>query len=125
MNIQEDEGLRPGYVLKLNSYDLSVDIELADVARRLRFEHPEVRVLVVESGLDRVFCSGANIHMPGASTHAFNVNIRRFTDVRKLQRRLKEAGIVPVQEADESTTGPARFVITDPDGNAFLFDQHR
>ncbi|MDJ0974797.1 MAG: 2,3-epoxybenzoyl-CoA dihydrolase [Planctomycetota bacterium] len=84
MNIQEDEGLRDGYVLKLNSYDLGVDIELADATRRLRFEHPEVRVLVIDSAIDRVFCSGANIHMLGASTHAFKVNFCKFTNETRL-----------------------------------------
>src|SRR4030095_1387132 len=74
MDVQEDRGLRPGYPLKLNSYDLGVDIELADAIQRLRFEHPDVRVVVVTSGKDRVFCSGANIYMLGASTHSFKVN---------------------------------------------------
>src|SRR6187200_3310323 len=63
MDVQEDKGLRPGYPLKLNSYDLGVDIELADAVQRLRFEHPGVRALVVSSAKDRVFCSGANIYM--------------------------------------------------------------
>jgi benzoyl-CoA-dihydrodiol lyase len=73
-------GLRPGYELKLNSYDLGVDIELADVVRRLRFEHPEVRVVVLSSGTDNVFCAGANIHMLGMSTHAWKVNFCKFTN---------------------------------------------
>jgi benzoyl-CoA-dihydrodiol lyase len=84
MNIQEHEGLREGYELKLNSYDLGVDIELADVVRRLRFEHPGVRVLVISSELPRIFCSGANIHMLGASTHAFKVNFCKFTNETRL-----------------------------------------
>src|SRR5688572_7465018 len=62
MDVQEDRGLRRGYPLKLNSYDLGVDIELADAIQRLRFEHPEVRAVVVTSAKDRVFCSGANIY---------------------------------------------------------------
>jgi benzoyl-CoA-dihydrodiol lyase len=84
MDVQEDRGLRPGYPLKLNSYDLSVDIELADAVQRLRFEHPEVRALVVTSGKDRVFCSGANIYMLGSSTHAFKVNFCKFTNETRL-----------------------------------------
>ncbi len=84
MDVQEDRGLRPGYPLKLNSYDLSVDIELADAIQRLRFEHPEIRVLVVTSGKDRVFCSGANIYMLGSSTHAFKVNFCKFTNETRL-----------------------------------------
>jgi len=84
MDVQEDRGLRPGYPLKLNSYDLSVDIELADAVQRLRFEHPEIRVLVVTSGKDRVFCSGANIYMLGSSTHAFKVNFCKFTNETRL-----------------------------------------
>jgi benzoyl-CoA-dihydrodiol lyase len=84
MDVQEDRGLRPGYPLKLNSYDLSVDIELADAVQRLRFEHPDIRALVVTSGKDRVFCSGANIYMLGSSTHAFKVNFCKFTNETRL-----------------------------------------
>jgi len=84
MDVQEDRGLRPGYPLKLNSYDLSVDIELADAIQRVRFEHPEVRALVVTSGKDRVFCSGANIYMLGSSTHAFKVNFCKYTNETRL-----------------------------------------
>jgi benzoyl-CoA-dihydrodiol lyase len=84
MDVQEDGGLRPGYPLKLNSYDLGVDIELADAIQRLRFEHPEVRALVVTSAKDRVFCSGANIYMLGSSTHAFKVNFCKYTNETRL-----------------------------------------
>ena len=70
MDVQEDGGLRPGYPLKLNSYDLGVDIELSDAIQRLRFEHPDVRALVVTSAKDRIFCSGANIYMLGSSSRA-------------------------------------------------------
>src|SRR6188474_2760215 len=84
MDVQEDRGLRPGYPLKLNSYDLGVDIELADAIQRLRFEHPEVRTVVVTSGRDRVFCSGANIYMLGSSTHAFKVNFCKYTNETRL-----------------------------------------
>jgi len=76
----EDGGIRPGYKLKLNSYDLGVDIELNDAVNRIRFEHPEVRTVVVTSGKDRVFCSGANIFMLGVSSHAWKVNFCKFTN---------------------------------------------
>ncbi|MBI4575217.1 MAG: benzoyl-CoA-dihydrodiol lyase [Planctomycetes bacterium] len=84
MDVKEDRPLRPGYLLKLNSYDLGVDIELADAARRLRFEHPEVRVVVLGSPRGRVFCAGANIRMLGSSTHAFKVNFCRYTNETRL-----------------------------------------
>src|SRR6187399_975209 len=74
MDVNEDGGLRPGYKLKLNSYDLGVDIELADAVQRLRFEHPEIKVVVMRSGKNRVFCAGANIRMLAGSTHAHKVN---------------------------------------------------
>lgn len=78
--VDEDGGLRPGYKLKLNSYDLGVDIELHDAVQRLRFEHPEVRSVIVTSDRERVFCSGANIFMLGTSSHAWKVNFCRFTN---------------------------------------------
>ncbi len=84
MAVQRDGGLREGYELKLNSYDLGVDIELADALQRIRFEHPEVRCVVVQSGIDRVFCAGANIPMLGSSTHAFKVNFCKFTNETRL-----------------------------------------
>jgi len=80
MAVDPNSPLREGYELKLNSYDLGVDIELADVVRRMRFEHPEVRVVVLSSGSDRVFCAGANINMLGMSTHAWKVNFCKFTN---------------------------------------------
>ena len=80
VDIDENAGLRPGYKLKLNSYDLGVDIELNDALNRIRFEHPEVRSVVVTSGKDRVFCSGANIFMLGLSSHAWKVNFCKFTN---------------------------------------------
>src|SRR5262245_33153028 len=80
MDIAEDAGLRPGYKLKLNSYDLGVDIELHDALQRIRFEHPEVRSVIVTSLKDRVFCSGANIFMLGLSSHAWKVNFCKFTN---------------------------------------------
>ncbi len=79
-DFDENAGLRPGYKLKLNSYDLGVDIELADALDRIRFEHPEVRTVVLTSLKDRVFCSGANIFMLGLSSHAWKVNFCKFTN---------------------------------------------
>jgi benzoyl-CoA-dihydrodiol lyase len=84
MDVELLGGLREGYELKLNSYDLGVDIELADAVQRLRFEHPEVRVVVVDSALDRCFCAGANIPMLGSSTHSFKVNFCKFTNETRL-----------------------------------------
>ncbi|SPA56059.1 2,3-epoxybenzoyl-CoA dihydrolase [Cupriavidus taiwanensis] len=80
VDIDENAGLRPGYKLKLNSYDLGVDIELNDALNRIRFEHPEVRTVVITSGKDKVFCSGANIFMLGVSSHAWKVNFCKFTN---------------------------------------------
>jgi benzoyl-CoA-dihydrodiol lyase len=80
MDVDEDGGLFDGYKLKLNSYDLSVDIELADVVQRMRFEHPEVKVVVMQSGKERVFCAGANIRMLGGASHAHKVNFCKFTN---------------------------------------------
>ena len=85
MDVREDAGMRPNdYKLKLNSYDLSVDIELADVLQRLRFEHPEVHAVVLTSLKPRIFCAGANIFMLGSSSHAFKVNFCKFTNETRL-----------------------------------------
>jgi benzoyl-CoA-dihydrodiol lyase len=80
MDVQEDETMQDGYKLKLNSYDLGVDIELADAIQRLRFEHPEVKVVILTSLKPRIFCAGANIYMLGTSTHAWKVNFCKFTN---------------------------------------------
>jgi benzoyl-CoA-dihydrodiol lyase len=80
MDVDEAGGLFEGYELKLNSYDLSVDIELADIVERLRFEHPEIKAVLLQSGKERVFCAGANIRMLGAATHAHKVNFCKFTN---------------------------------------------
>jgi benzoyl-CoA-dihydrodiol lyase len=80
MDVREDGGLRPGYELKLNSYDLGVDIELYDAIQRLRFEHPEVRAVVLTSGKERIFCAGANIRMLNQSSHGWKVNFCKFTN---------------------------------------------
>jgi benzoyl-CoA-dihydrodiol lyase len=84
MDVNEDAGLKPGYKLKLNSYDLGVDIELADAVQRLRFEHPEIGAVVIRSQRDRIFCSGANINMLGLSTHDHKVNFCKFTNETRL-----------------------------------------
>jgi benzoyl-CoA-dihydrodiol lyase len=80
LDVAEDKGLQPGYKLKLNSYDLGVDIELHDALNRIRFEHPEVKSVVITSGKTRMFCSGANIYMLGHSSHASKVNFCKFTN---------------------------------------------
>src|SRR5437016_3894943 len=80
LDVAEEGGLAAGYRLKLNSYDLGVDIELADALNRIRFEHPEVRAVVLTSGKERVFCAGANIYMLGQASHAEKVNFCKFTN---------------------------------------------
>ncbi len=80
MDVNEEKGLRPGYKLKLNSYDLGVDIELYDALNRIRFEHPGVKCVVITSAKERMFCSGANIYMLGLSSHAWKVNFCKFTN---------------------------------------------
>src|SRR5437867_2993034 len=104
MDVEEEKAQRPGYPLKLNSYDLGVDIELADALQRLRFEHPEVRAVVVTSGKDRVFCSGANIYMLGSSTHAFKVNFCKFTNETRLA--LEDASLHSGLKALAAVNGP-------------------
>jgi benzoyl-CoA-dihydrodiol lyase len=80
MDVNEEKGIKPGYRLKLNSYDLGVDIELHDALQRIRFEHPEVKCVVITSARERMFCSGANIYMLGLSTHGWKVNFCKFTN---------------------------------------------
>jgi benzoyl-CoA-dihydrodiol lyase len=89
MDVREDAGLKPGYELKLNSYDLGVDIELYDAIQRLRFEHPEVGAVVLTSAKERVFCAGANIRMLGRSSHGWKVNFCKFTN--ETRNALEEA----------------------------------
>src|ERR1051325_9874629 len=84
MAVDGDHPHRPGYELKLNSYDLSVDLELADAIQRLRFEHPEVKALAITADLDHVFCSGANIYILGLWSHSFKVNFCKFTNETRL-----------------------------------------
>jgi benzoyl-CoA-dihydrodiol lyase len=80
MNVDEDSGLKPGYKLKLNSYDLGVDIELHNILQRIRFEHPQVACAIITSAKERMFCAGANIYMLGSSSHAWKVNFCKFTN---------------------------------------------
>src|SRR6202140_2628545 len=84
MDVAEDGGIRPGYKLKLNSYDLGVDIELSDALQRIRFEHPEVASVILASAKPRIFCSGANIYMLGLSSHAWKVNFCKFTNETRI-----------------------------------------
>src|SRR6478752_6937548 len=88
--VDEAGGLRPGYELKLNSYDLGVDIELADAVSRLRFEHPEVRAVIITGSMDRIFCAGANIQMLASSSHNFKINFCKFTNETRLA--IEDAG---------------------------------
>jgi benzoyl-CoA-dihydrodiol lyase len=107
MDVQEDAGFRPGYKLKLNSYDLGVDIELHDVLQRLRFEHPEIRCVVLTSARDRVFCSGANIYMLGLSSHAWKVNFCKFTNETRngIEDASRHSGLKFIAACNGSTAG--------------------
>src|SRR2546422_1666822 len=104
MDVQEDGGLRPGYDLKLNSYDLGVDIELYDAVQRLRFEHPEVGAVVLTSGKERIFCAGANIRMLSQSSHGFKVNFCKFTN--ETRNAIEEATGVSRQVYLTAVNGP-------------------
>jgi benzoyl-CoA-dihydrodiol lyase len=106
-DFDEDAGVRPGYKLKLNSYDLGVDIELADALNRIRFEHPEVGAVVVSSARERVFCSGANIFMLGASSHAWKVNFCKFTNETRngLEDSSKYGGLKSLAAVNGSCAG--------------------
>src|ERR1700722_620912 len=84
LDVDESGGINPGYDLKLNSYDLGVDLELYDATQRLRFEHPEVSCVVITSAKERVFCAGANIRMLGLAAHGFKVNFCKFTNETRL-----------------------------------------
>jgi benzoyl-CoA-dihydrodiol lyase len=104
MDVREDGGLRPGYELKLNSYDLGVDIELYDAIQRLRFEHPEVGAVILTSGKERIFCAGANIRMLGQSSHAWKVNFCKFTN--ETRNGLEEASAESGQTYVAMVNGP-------------------
>ncbi|MBI5068047.1 MAG: benzoyl-CoA-dihydrodiol lyase [Deltaproteobacteria bacterium] len=112
LDIEEAGGLRApdapgGYTLKLNSYDLSVDIELADALQRIRFEHPEVRALLVTSGKERIFCSGANIYMLGTSSHGFKVNFCKYTNETRmgLEELSAEGGVPSLAALNGTASG--------------------
>jgi len=107
MNVDEEGGLRPGYALKLNSYDLGVDIELHDALQRIRFEHPEVRTVVMTSTKDRIFCSGANIFMLGKSSHAWKVNFCKFTNETRngIEDASRHSGIKFIAACNGTTAG--------------------
>ena len=107
LDVDEDGGLRPGYKLKLNSYDLGVDIELADALQRLRFEHPGVRCMVLISGKERMFCSGANIYMLGQSSHAWKVNFCKFTNETRnsIEDASRYSGLRSIAALNGTTAG--------------------
>ncbi|RME81928.1 MAG: benzoyl-CoA-dihydrodiol lyase [Planctomycetota bacterium] len=107
MQVQEDAGVRPGYQLKLNSYDIGVDFELADAVNRLRFEHPEVKVVCIESGRQDIFCAGANIYMLSQSSHSHKVNFCKFTNETRIhiEEATKESGQTYVASLNGGTAG--------------------
>jgi benzoyl-CoA-dihydrodiol lyase len=107
LDIREEGGIRPGYKLKLNSYDLGVDIELYDALQRIRFEHPEVRSVVMTSGKERIFCSGANIFMLGISSHAWKVNFCKFTNETRngIEDSSRHSGLKFIAACNGTTAG--------------------
>jgi benzoyl-CoA-dihydrodiol lyase len=107
LDIDENVGIRPGYKLKLNSYDLGVDIELHDALQRIRFEHPEVRSVIITSGKDRIFCSGANIFMLGLSSHAWKVNFCKFTNETRngIEDSSRHSGLKFIAACNGTTAG--------------------
>ncbi len=126
MDVREDGGLRPGYELKLNSYDLGVDVELYDAIQRLRFEHPEVGAVILTSGKERIFCAGANIRMLGRSSHGWKVNFCKFTN--ETRNALEEASAASGQAWVCAVNGPCagggyelalacRHIVMADDGN--------
>ena len=107
MDVDEERGLNPGYKLKLNSYDLGVDIELHDALQRIRFEHPEVKSVIMTSGKDRIFCSGANIYMLGTSSHAWKVNFCKFTNETRnsIEDSSRHSGLKFIAACNGTTAG--------------------
>jgi benzoyl-CoA-dihydrodiol lyase len=107
LDVNEEKGLVPGYKLKLNSYDLGVDIELHDALNRIRFEHPEVKAVVLTSGKSRMFCSGANIYMLGTSSHAWKVNFCKFTNETRngIEDASEHSGLKFVAALNGTTAG--------------------
>src|SRR6201993_3736121 len=107
LDVQEEGGVRPGYKLKLNSYDLGVDIELYDALQRIRFEHPEIRSVVISSAKNRIFCSGANIYMLGLSSHAWKVNFCKFTNETRngIEDASRQSGLKFLAALNGTTAG--------------------
>ena len=107
LDVREDGGIRPGYKLKLNSYDLGVDIELHDALQRIRFEHPEVASVILTSAKPRIFCSGANIYMLGLSSHAWKVNFCKFTNETRngIEDSSVHSGLKFIAACNGSTAG--------------------
>lgn len=107
LDVREDAGIQPGYKLKLNSYDLGVDIELYDAIQRIRFDHPGIRCVVITGGKPRMFCSGANIYMLGLSTHAWKVNFCKFTNETRnsIEDASRYSGIKFIAACNGSTVG--------------------
>src|SRR3979409_2320224 len=107
MDVAEEGGIRPGYKLKLNSYDLGVDIELHDALQRIRFEHPEIRSVVIASAKSRIFCSGANIYMLGLSSHAWKVNFCKFTNETRngMEESSRHSGLKFLAACNGTTAG--------------------
>ncbi|MEH6545835.1 MAG: enoyl-CoA hydratase-related protein [Sneathiella sp.] len=107
LEVDEDAGLMPGYQLKLNSYDLGVDIELHDALQRIRFEHPTVRTVIVTSGMDKMFCAGANIYMLGTSSHGWKVNFCKFTNETRnsMEDSSEKSGIKFLAACNGTTAG--------------------
>src|SRR5947208_13002230 len=107
MDVAEDGGIRPGYKLKLNSYDLGVDIELHDALQRIRFEHPEIRSVIITSAKNRIFCSGANIYMLGLASHAWKVNFCKFTNETRngLEDSSQHSGLKFIAACNGTTAG--------------------
>lgn len=107
LGVDENGGLRPGYELKRNSYDLGVDIELNDALNRLRFEHPQVRAVIVTSGMDRMFCAGANIYMLAGASHAAKVNFCRFTNETRnfMEDASRRSGIAFIAACNGTAAG--------------------
>src|ERR1700723_896057 len=107
MDVDEEAGIRPGYRLKLNSYDLGVDIELYDALQRIRFEHPEVGAVILTSAKERIFCSGANIFMLGLSSHAWKVNFCKFTNETRngIEDSSRHSGLKFIAACNGTTAG--------------------
>jgi benzoyl-CoA-dihydrodiol lyase len=107
LDVAEDAGIKPGYKLKLNSYDLGVDIELHDALNRIRFEHPEVKTVVLTSGKERMFCAGANIYMLGTSSHAWKVNFCKFTNETRngIEESSRNSGLKFIAALNGTTAG--------------------